>query len=145
MSSLLQRTTAWLCLAVILLTGITPAQRGFVLCLEEDGCVRVEVKALDGNCAGCEGHAALAVAEQPASSLAGPLDCPCIDLAVVAPHQEHRVLPKPVHAQLGPWFAPEPVASPLFAVVDGHVHAAPTSVPRPPDSLALIHSVVLLL
>lgn len=43
MVSTLNRTIAWLCLALALLTGLSPAQ-GFVLCIETDGCVTVELK-----------------------------------------------------------------------------------------------------
>ena len=38
------RFVAWLCLALMSLAGLTPAQ-GFVLCIEADGCVSIEIKA----------------------------------------------------------------------------------------------------
>jgi hypothetical protein len=59
--------------------------------------------------------------------------------------QEQRVPPRPIELQLGPWVpdAPAFVTSSLAAAVLV-ARAPPTEVPRPPESVALIRTVVLL-
>jgi len=142
--SILQRTTAWLCIAVALLTGTAPAQ-GFVLCIEADGCVRVEGQARDADCAGCEGHELEALPNQAAASSTGVPDCPCVDLALPGCRQEQRFLPKPIDFSIGSWIERPPEFLSQHRTLAGlPVRAPPTLVPRPPDSLALIRTVVLL-
>ncbi len=145
MPSLLRRLTAWLCLATALLTGLAPAQ-GFVLCLEADGCMRVETEARDTDCGSCEGHESGELAQ---SALANPLDgpnCSCTDIAVPGCRQEQRLLQKSVEIQLRSWIALplDPLAQPCLAA-GLPVRAPRRDDPRPPAALALIRSVVLLL
>ena len=81
--SLPYRLTARLCLALVLLTGLTPAQ-GVVVCIEEDGCVSIEVKPADANCSGCEGHEESDTPVQAAATSSEDAPCRCIDLVVPA-------------------------------------------------------------
>lgn len=144
MPSILQRMTAWLCLAVALLTGVTPAQ-SFVLCIEGDGCVRVEIRSSDSGCDSCEGHEAVTPSSQTTTTADRITGCPCIDFAVPAVSKEHRVLPTPIEIQVGAWVALSPARLPQLPLsVAGAVRAPPVDFPRPPDSLALIRTVVLL-
>jgi len=140
--SILQRLTAWLCLAVALLTGITPSQ-GLMLCLESDGCVRIEIASFAPECGGCEGHAEDATTTLSARSV-DDMGCPCVDLPIPGSTQEQRVQPKSIEFQPGPWV---PAASPLTSssVVAALLaaRAPPREVPRPPESVALIRTVVL--
>lgn len=143
--SFLQRTTAWLCIAVALLTGTTSAQ-GFVLCLEADGCVRVEAQRGDADCSACEGHETVARPMLAVESAASGQDCPCVDLAVPGCRQEQRVLPGSIELQIRAWIAQPPELFVRTCSLAGlSDRAPPAAVPRPPDSLALIRTVVLLL
>jgi hypothetical protein len=136
--------TAWLCLAIALLTGVAPAQ-GFVLCIEADGCVSVEIKATDESCGGCDGHEAGTTTTSIAAAASGDAGCPCIDVAVPGAPQDERLLPRALEFQLGPWVAPTPALLPhALVAVASSVRAAPADDPRPPESLALIRTVVLL-
>lgn len=142
MPSIVQRMTAWLCLAVVLLAGVLPAQ-GFVLCIEADGCV--EVKSSDASCDGCYGHEVEAAPSAVLASAAQDAPCPCIDLAVPGTSQDRRVLPKPIGFQIGPCLAPRlEVLGGTFGVGAGPPRSPPATAPRPPESLALIRTVVLL-
>ena len=142
--SFLLRLTAWLCLSMTLLAGVTPAQ-GFVLCIEADGCLSIELKSVVADCGGCEGHEegvlAGSVDAQPAEST----DCGCIDLSLPSSPQDQRQQPKPVEFQVGPWIAPLcDLFSQQLTALCGATRAPPSVAPRPPDALALIRSVVLL-
>lgn len=137
--------TAWLCLAVVLLTGVTPAQGGVVLCIEEDGCVSVEVRARGAECAGCEGHETAAASEQSAAIPLEGIGCPCVDLAMPGARHDQRALPKSLELQAGPWIAPaSQIRLQALVEIDAAPHALAKRVPRPPDVLALIQTVVLL-
>lgn len=142
--SILQRLTACLCLAVALLTGITPAQ-GLVLCLEPDGCVSVEIAAADQGCESCEDHEEPSAPAEVATPTTDEAHCPCLDLPLFGSSQERRVRPEQAEAQLGPWIA---AASLQLAwtlpVVPLLVGAPRTDAAHPPGSLARIRSVVLL-
>lgn len=140
----LHRLTAWLCLAVALFSGLAPA-RGLVVCLEPDGCMSIEVTADGKHCGGCEAHQSPSNGGARSVSAASSTGCPCIDLAVSVATENQKVLSKSVDfpvakwvalrpLQIGkPWGAPSiPLCSRLF------------NPPRPPDSLLLIRSVVLL-
>jgi len=76
------RCAAWLRLALVLLTGLTPA-RGFVLCIEADGCVRVELRSSADDCGGCDGHAEAAKPADAAAFESESEACPCVDVAVL--------------------------------------------------------------
>jgi hypothetical protein len=135
-SSLIRRLSAWLCLMLSLLIGSAPAQ-GFVLCLEPDGCVSLEIATASESCGACAEHAQEADA-----------GCPCVDLPVTGPESARPVQPKPAELtdlQLAVWVATLPeVLSSLRAEVALEFRAVPRGPPRPPGSLALIRSVVLL-
>lgn len=144
MPPILQRMTAWLCLAVALFTGVAPVQN-LVLCIEGDGCVQIEVRSSDAGCDSCAGHEASTSSSQTLTAMDRVTGCPCIDLAVPRVSKEQRVLPRPIELQVGAWVALPPAPIPQLPVsVAGAVRASPVAVPRPPDSLALIRTVVLL-
>lgn len=144
MTSFLQRTTAWLCLVVTLLTGVTPAQ-GFVLCFEPDGCISIEVATAAERCNGCESQEAPTTPGSPSVRLTHETGCPCQDVHVAGLAQDLRLQPKPIELKVGPWIAAPPTFLYLLTVSPSPVvHAPPTEVPRPPDTLELIRSVVLL-
>jgi hypothetical protein len=143
--SILQRATVWLCLAVAVLTGLTPAQ-GFVLCLEPDGDVCIEVASSAETCGGCvvDRHDA-----EPGSQQVVPTDdpcCPCLDLPVPGFSQDRQVLPTALEFQLGPWIAyVEPLVLASIPSLRATACGTRGTEPRPPDSLALIRTVVLLI
>ncbi|MCC7171382.1 MAG: hypothetical protein IT459_13120 [Planctomycetes bacterium] len=137
------RLTAWLCLALVLFSGLTPAE-GFVVCIEDDGCVSIEVKATDPNCDGCEGHDEADTLVRATANSSEYAPCPCLDLEVPrSPERLAQSLGNEVH--VGPWIAPPPEvrvqhASPTLSVGCG----PPACIPRVSDSLAHIRTVVLL-
>lgn len=137
--------TAWLCLAVTLLTGVTPVN-GLVLCLEPDGRVSVEVANNAPVCRSCcEQHPDEPTPASPTAQESDGACCPCLDLPVPGSTQEHRVQPRLVEFQLGPWTSTtSPLESHSFAVAACPFRAPPREVPRPPESIALISTVVLL-
>ena len=142
---LLDRFTAWICLTLVLLTGLTPTQ-GFVLCIEADGCVSVEVKTAAGDCDGCEGHdeeVGLTVLKVEDSS--DPAECLCIDIAFPGSRDDQVARGRSVEVQLGPTIAPPEavrIAPALRVLADRR--GPPHCVPRVAESLAHIRSVVLL-
>lgn len=142
--SLPHRLTAWLCLALVLLTGLSSTQ-GFVVCIEDDGCVSIEVKAADASCGGCEGHVQSDSPVQSAADSTEDVPCPCIDLAVPGSTEEQLAQSRSVEINVGPWIAPPPEirvqhATPTVTAGRG----PPPCVPRVADSLAHIRTVVLL-
>jgi hypothetical protein len=144
MPATLQRLTAWLCLAVALLTGTLPA-RGFVLCIEADGCVRVELKSTNAECDTCEEHEPAPLSDELALTDLRDSQCPCVDVAFPGSGPQQRILPKPVAVDVGPWTAlPAPLLAQPVASLATCVRGPPATVPRPLAALALIRSVVLL-
>ena len=142
--SLPHRLTAWLCLALVLLTGLTPAQ-GFVVCIEDDGCVSIEVKAADANCGGCEGHEEGDSPVQTAATSSEEAPCPCIDLPVPGSPEQELAQSRSVEIHVGPWIAPAPEirvqhATPTVTAGRG----PPPCIPRVADSWGHIRTVVLL-
>ncbi len=145
MPSLLRRLTAWLCLATALLTGLPPAQ-GFVLCLEADGCVSVDLAAPSEHCSCCESHEQAAAAPVQDARVLGEAGCACVDLVVLGVAQVRSGQIRPIGPQLEFAPAPAPVdALPVPVLVPPASRSARAEVPRPPGSLALIRSVILLL
>jgi hypothetical protein len=143
MTSMIQRTTAWLCLAVALLTGFTPAQ-GTVICLEPDGCVRIELAISAASCFGCGEHREDATPSSPVVRAPEVSDCPCVDLPVPGTSQERR-LRNSIALRLGSWIAnPVALTAPPLLPAPRALRALRLDPPRPPESLALIRSVVLL-
>jgi hypothetical protein len=143
LSALLQRLTAWLCLAAACLTGLTPAQ-GFVLCIRPDGRVSVDLAASAAHCQCCAVEPSGTPAEPGIARAPDDDCCPCADLPV-APALQDRCSPSRTLApQIGPATAPPPPAVPSALDPAAPAPGAPRpEVPRPPDSLALIRSVVL--
>ncbi len=140
-SALLQRLSAWLCLAVAVLAGVTPVQ-GFVLCLESDGCVNLEFDKAVVACDTCGDHGDGA---EPAIDAAQDGECPCVDLPVPGTSRDRRLLPKPVDFQFGAWTAAQCASTSVAPVVLAPpVRAPERAVPRPPPALERIRSVVLL-
>lgn len=140
-----QRITAWLCLALVFLTGLTPAQ-GLVLCLEPDGCISVEIATVANTCNGCDGHEEGTRPSAPSAEVATEAGCPCVDLTLSGSVQEQRIQPKSIKLQIGSWIALPPPLLPTVLTASGSL-VVPTlaaQIPRPADSLALIRSVVLL-
>lgn len=136
--------TAWLCLALIFLTGLTPAQ-GFVVCIEADGCVSVELKATQGSCGDCESHDEGEPAVRTAPS-AGDADlCECVDVPVPGAVDEQVKPSRTAEIHVGLWIALAPgvgVQQALLAAFSGR--GPPAEIPRIADSLAHLRSVVLL-
>lgn len=141
--SILQRITAWLCLAAAILTGLAPAQ-GLVLCLEPDGCVTLEVAACASACGGCGDHRE---GSQPALASARAEEqgcCACVDVELPALSQDRRIQPRASELALEACLALAPPDSPALAIVVDAVVPAPRSEPpRPPERLAAIRCVVL--
>ena len=143
--SLPHRLTAWLCLALMLLTGLTPAQ-GFVVCIEDDGCVSIEFKSVVASCGGCEGHEASDSPVQTAATSSEEAPCPCIDLAVPGSPEQQLAQSRSIEVHVGPSIAPPPEirvqhATPTVAAGRG----PPACIPRVADSWAHIRTVVLLI
>jgi hypothetical protein len=140
----LHRITAWLCLALALLAGAAPAQ-GFVLCVEPDGCVSVELSATRDHCGSCEVHVLDGVGAIPGAATRAAANCPCIDLTVPGSAEDRWLQPKSPDAprlkgfagSAAP-FAPHGTRAPFL------LRAPSLEVPRSPDSLRSIRSVVLL-
>lgn len=142
--SLPHRLLAWLCLALVLLTGLTPAQ-GFVVCIEDDGCVSIEIKAEDANCGGCEWHEESDNPVQAAATSSDDEPCPCIDLAVPGSPEQQLAKSRSVEVHVGSWIAPPPeirVQHATPSVTAGR--GLPPCIPRVADSWAHIRTVVLL-
>ena len=141
---LLQRFTAWLCLSVALFSGLAPAQ-GYVLCLEADGCLSLEVADAAESCGGCEPHRADGA---PSASSCAAVDtaCPCVDISVSVGAKDKRIQPRPADVPLLklPVFRPATLCERLLT--DSLASRTPDiAAPLPAQSLLLIRSVVLLL
>jgi len=142
--SILRRATAWLCLAVALLTGLSPAQ-GFVICLEPDGCVSFEIPSAAETCGGCGNHQEGDTSTKTVVRGAEVVDCPCIDLPVPSSSQDRRLQRKSIELEPGSWIAdPSSSPAPPFFPAPPTVGAVRPEAPRPAESLDLIRSVVLL-
>lgn len=129
---------------MMLLSGLTPAQ-GFVVCIEADGCVSVEIKATDADCGGCEGHQNEGPSSESGVSTAAGEACPCIDLAVPGPSEAQFARARWIEIQFVHWVAPLPEIRIQFCppcVTAGR--GPPIEIPRVADTLAHIRSVVLL-
>lgn len=145
MRARIRRTlTAWLCLLAACLTGLAPA-RGLVLCLEEDGCISLEMKSVGTECGGCAPHAGDEEGPVTVSSNEGQ-GCPCIDLHVSDLRGLEKTAPRLDELRPGADLVPPPTsiatleaAFPAGAHVP--VHRAP---PRAAAILPHIRSVVLL-
>lgn len=142
--SLPHRLTAWLCLALVLLTGLTPVQ-GFVVCIEGDGCVSLEAKAADASCGGCAGHDASEAPLQASTTAGEGAACPCIDIGVPGSPDQELARLRSIKIHVGPWIAPSPEirvqhATPTVTAGRG----PPPCIPRVADSWAHIRTVVLL-
>ncbi len=139
-----KRILAWLCIALVLLTGVAPAQ-GVVLCIEADGCVRVEAMTSAADCENCDGHEPSSQPRRTQPTTAPDAGCPCIDLEVPGSPQGRRVPPRPIEFEAGPWLMPRLAlfSLPLDSVAVS-LCTTLTEAPRPPESLAHIRSVVLL-
>lgn len=143
-SSTLQRLTAWISLLLILVTASTPA-RGFVLCIEADGCVRVELKTPDAACSGCDDHDESAASNVADSNADVDGDCPCIDLAVPGTRHDQRAQPRVYELHASVWFAPtRAVVVAQWTSIAEPVRGPPLGVPRVAETLGHIRSVVLL-
>ena len=138
------RFVAWLCLALMFLTGLTPAQ-GFVVCIEADGCVSIEVKAADQNCGTCEGHEPNDLASETVSDPTTTPECPCVDYVVPGYPDERALTRCSFDLQVGPWVAPAAelhVVQPTPATESER--GPPPRTPRVSQTLAHIRSVILL-
>jgi hypothetical protein len=137
--SRLQAVTAWLCVVVIALVGVVPAQ-GLVLCLEPDGSMALEVGSPEcGGCAETEGG------HEGIDSAAHEEGCPCVDIPIFSLGEENQLQAKNVELRLGGSWMAAPQSSAVLPVLlvepRGTNEATP---PRPSSLLALIRTVVLL-
>ena len=129
------RMRAWLCLALTLLGVLTPAH-GFVVCVEADGCVNIEVASAAPDCGNCTEH------ESGASTSS---ECPCVDYVVPGVPDEPAIAQRAADLQIDAWFAPRAdvhVFQPLVATTS--VRGPPPKVPRVAQSLTHIRTVILL-
>lgn len=132
----------WLCLALVLFTGVVPAQ-GFVLCVESDGCVRIEIKLDERDCRGCDEHLDEPAAPQAPSDAHEDM-CSCTDFDVPGTCALHRLRANANEFCAALFtIAPPPALVPVQAF---HLDRAPCPIfrPRPPDALRLHRSVVIL-
>lgn len=161
MSPRLQRTTIWLCSIAALWLGVVPAQ-GLVMCLEPSGAVSISV-AVDGHCAGCSTECDAAAAATPTEAhghdccgaktgepgvggvalAAGT--CPCVDVAL-SHHGDDSIQPGTLQPLVVDLVSHRPVvdAPRPPPPLDGPP-AWVTASNRPPPTLALRRSVVLLI
>lgn len=148
MQSTLHRIAAWSCLVVALLTGATPVG-GFVLCVEADGCVNLEVKASDASCGGCHdhedgdgsdaNHGGLAV---EGSSRDG--SCPCIDLPLPGLETTRMSPAKAIDFEPSPsLLEPSPLDLSRLLVARGTLLDRAPPPPRAPESLTFLRTIVL--
>jgi hypothetical protein len=143
--ALLQRLTVRLCLAAAFLTGSVPAQ-GFVLCIRPDGRVSVDLAAPAAHCRCCADQEPGTPADPGISRAPQDDCCPCADLPVPSAQLDRCDPSRTIALQIGPSTAPPRAAVfPALAPAASARHARRAEVPRPPDSLALIRVVVLLL
>lgn len=145
MSSLGTRLVAWLCLALVLLSGLTPAQ-GFVVCVEADGCITIEIKAPGGDCLSCGDHEKAGVVDESVSSRGSDPECPCVDYVVPGFPDEQAISTRSIDLQTGPWIASDcerhddrPTPAPASE------RGPPPRVPRVAQSIEYIGTVILLL
>lgn len=135
----IQAVTAWLCVVVIALVGVVPAQ-GLVLCLEPNGSMALELGSPEcGGCAETEGG------QQGTDSATHEQGCPCVDISIFSLGDENQLQAKSVElGRTGPWTAvPQPaVVLPVLLVEYRDTVEAPP--PRPSSLLAQIRTVVLL-
>lgn len=138
------RFIAWLCLALLLLSGSTPAQ-GFVVCIEADGCVSIEIKASGADCGSCDGHERDGLPAEAVSDPGSNPECPCIDYVVPGFPDERFVTNRSLDFQVGPWVAPAAelhVVQPTPAIANER--GPPPRAPHVAQSLAHIRTVILL-
>lgn len=138
------RLSAWLCLVLIFLTGLGPAQ-GFIVCIEQDGCVSFEVKSTDTPCGGCGAHEERTPPVQATTARSDDAACPCIDLALPSSPEQQFSQSRSLGVYVGPWIAPSPEirfqhATPAVTAGRG----PPRCILRVADSWAHIRTVVLL-
>src|SRR6202008_416346 len=95
------RLTAFVCFAVVFVTGLTPSN-GFVICLEPDGCVSIEVETSARECGGCEGHEEAGTESQVLPGNA----CPCLDLPIPGSSEDRRLERKSIDLRLATLAAP---------------------------------------
>lgn len=142
--SLPLRLTAWLSLALVFLTGLIPGQ-GVVVCIEDDGCVSIEMKAVDASCDGCEGHEESGPLAQGAPASSEDVPCPCIDLAIPGSPEQQLAKASSVDVHVGPWVAPPPEIPVQHATPTATAgRGPPPCIPRVAGSWEHIRTVVLL-
>lgn len=144
LNPILHRLTAWLCLVAALVTGVAPAH-GLVLCVEPDGCVSVQFSSATDHCVDCGDHVGTSLGSATANPAPADDGCPCVDVPVPGSTRESSLQPKSIQAPLLQWLALLPAFLALpSATPPLVVRMRRIEVPRPPDSLCLIRSVVLL-
>lgn len=143
MRPLPSRLIAWLCLVLTLLTGLTPAQ-GLVLCVEDDGCISIEVKASAAECGGCDGHERDGSPAESVSDASSTPECPCVDYVVPGFPDEQFVTSRLVDLHIGPCIPSAVelrIVQPVAASADDR--GPPPRVPREVQTLAHIRTVIL--
>ena len=137
--SRLQTVATWLCIVVIALVGVVPAQ-GLVLCLEPDGSMALELGSSEcGGCAETEGG------QQGRGSATHEDGCPCVDIPIFALNEAKQFQSTTVELRLdGPWTAAPTFSAMLPVLVAEPSESIVAAPPRPSTLLALIRTVVLL-
>jgi hypothetical protein len=142
MDSLRNRCAALLCLALVTLVGLTPAQ-GFVVCIEADGCVSIEIKAAEPSCASCEGHEPWDLTEDSDPTTVS--ECPCVDYVVPGFPEGNAFKKGSVEFLAGPWTAPTvEILVGQRTLPSRSERGPPPRTPRVARTLAHIRSVILL-
>ena len=120
--------------------GISPGQ-AFVLCLEPDGAMTVELASDANRCGGCpEGTNGSREVTVPAVD---PSDCPCIDIPLFLGGEQNKLKLTQIDLPVSPLGALPP-ATVLTREPVVVTYLSRPDTPRPAQSLALIRSVVLL-
>lgn len=143
MSLILRRLTAWLCLALLVLTGVTPAQ-GLLVCVEGDGCVKIELQTAAGNCGDCCAQELERESGRGCDVTSESTPCPCIDVELPGSRDAQNAPARGAGLELGARFV-VPLESAIERTAPAPRIASPRIhvVPRVAHSLAHIRTVVL--
>ena len=135
MAKKVHKLTAWLALAVYLLSGLAPAQE-LVVCLEPDGTLALEAAEI-GGCTPCGGAEELPPEEQQGIGIEC---CPCTDIPLPTRAEDAQAKPKSAGA---PDLALPPCLVTVLFVDPAPLPPTGIDPPGAPASLDRIRTVVL--
>lgn len=143
MTNSARRFTAWLCITLAALAGFAPT-RGFVLCIEADGCVRLELKAPIEACGGCEPHDASDSSDASVDH-GTATECACVDLSIPGTSEPQIASAQTIVIHDVQFVAPvEHIRLQVCASRATNDRGPPTHVPRVADALTHHRCIVLL-